>query len=49
MMKLKTMSGAFQDVMRSVGPQICESLRDSDWNIRLAGANTICKLAEHGI
>jgi HEAT repeat len=48
-MKLKTMSGAFQDVMRSVGPQICESLKDNDWSIRSAGANTICTLTEHGM
>jgi HEAT repeat len=45
----KTMPGAFQDVIRNSGPQICELFMDSDWSIRSAGANTICRLAEHGM
>jgi HEAT repeat protein len=37
----------FHDVIRGAVPQIVDLLKESDWQIRNAGANAIGKLAEH--
>jgi HEAT repeat len=39
----------FHDAIRGAVPEICELLTDSRWSVRLAGANAIGKLAEHGV
>jgi HEAT repeat len=45
---LMTMLAEFRPLIGSAIPEILELLKDTEWEVRLAGVNALSQLSEHG-